>query len=492
MRPLLLAVVLALAAPPLAAEPPGWHGNWPRRAKVRFDNKTGGALKDFPATIRLTKEQVAGWKGGLRFVDRDGAKPLPYEIAWWDPERGAELHVLIPEIDASSDEDFIWLYAGRPGKPRSVKVSTIWRRSGHVAVYHLAETSGAYRDSADRHHSLRVQLGPRENTKGIADHPVADFRSDVKGQQGDLIDLGRWNVAGKAITLEAFFRTEERLDRRLISKSDGASDEDHTWMLNAVTPPGTSAYTLRYRQRTKERGTGSPLHGEPAEGTVELNRWYHAAASYDGASMRLFLDGKTIGSRTKTGEIAEDDRPIHIGNNPGTPDQHFGGQIDEVRISAVARSAGWLRATAAGLRGRFAVVAAFEARPERKPDDPPPLDAAALEAKAAELLAAARELESKGQADAALKSYEKAAALGEGPSALAASAACFRLMRDPAWAAGQAGERREAAARGLLSAARMFSQTSKAKAIERLEELLRDYPRSELVPEARRLLDELR
>jgi hypothetical protein len=64
------------------------------------------------------------------------------------------------------------------------------------------------------------------------------------------------------------------------------------------------------------------------------------AATYDGAAMRLFLDGTLVGSMPKTGPVARDpDVEAWIGSNPGTFDQVFDGRIDEVRIVGTALTA---------------------------------------------------------------------------------------------------------------------------------------------------------
>ena len=79
-------------------------------------------------------------------------------------------------------------------------------------------------------------------------------------------------------------------------------------------------------------------------GTVPVNEWIHMAGTYDGATMRLYLNGVERASRTKMGLIVASVRPILVGGNANGGDplaatETLAGRIDEVRIYAQALSA---------------------------------------------------------------------------------------------------------------------------------------------------------
>ncbi|MCI0669588.1 MAG: Ig-like domain-containing protein, partial [Myxococcaceae bacterium] len=65
--------------------------------------------------------------------------------------------------------------------------------------------------------------------------------------------------------------------------------------------------------------------------TLPTNAWTHLAATYDGATMRLYVNGKQVTSRTLSGPMATSDRPLRIGGN-SVWGEFFNGLIDEVRI----------------------------------------------------------------------------------------------------------------------------------------------------------------
>lgn len=62
-----------------------------------------------------------------------------------------------------------------------------------------------------------------------------------------------------------------------------------------------------------------------------LDRWYHVVATYDGSTMRLFLDGVRADSKPRHGRIVVNDNPVLIGKC-GFPGELFSGMIDDVMI----------------------------------------------------------------------------------------------------------------------------------------------------------------
>jgi hypothetical protein len=78
-----------------------------------------------------------------------------------------------------------------------------------------------------------------------------------------------------------------------------------------------------------------PLYGT---GGLALNTWAHLAATYDGATMRLYVNGVQVASRAQTGAIETSTNPLQIGGD-SIYGQYFTGRIDEVRIYNRALSA---------------------------------------------------------------------------------------------------------------------------------------------------------
>jgi hypothetical protein len=112
---------------------------------------------------------------------------------------------------------------------------------------------------------------------------------------------------------------------------------------------GGENFFLRFRIRM-----GKPMLEMSAGGQViqaphnfEPGSWYHLAGSYDGRVMTLFVNGVAIGSRRFASQIDIDDSDLMIGK--GDPDyssgEFFNGDIDDIRIWNVVRSADQIQAS---------------------------------------------------------------------------------------------------------------------------------------------------
>ncbi len=71
--------------------------------------------------------------------------------------------------------------------------------------------------------------------------------------------------------------------------------------------------------------------------------WRHVAASYNGSTMRIYINGTLENSLSKTFSVATSNRDLLIstgygGREYGKPQARFQGLIDEVRLSSVSRS----------------------------------------------------------------------------------------------------------------------------------------------------------
>jgi chitodextrinase len=68
------------------------------------------------------------------------------------------------------------------------------------------------------------------------------------------------------------------------------------------------------------------------------NTWTHLATTYDGATLRLYVNGVEVASRAQAGSMATSTDPLQIGGD-GIYGQYFQGMIDEVRVYNVALTA---------------------------------------------------------------------------------------------------------------------------------------------------------
>ena len=62
-----------------------------------------------------------------------------------------------------------------------------------------------------------------------------------------------------------------------------------------------------------------------------MNTWTHLAATYDGTTVRLYVNGAQVASRAVTGNLISSTGALRIGGNT-IWGEYFSGLIDEVRI----------------------------------------------------------------------------------------------------------------------------------------------------------------
>ena len=88
---------------------------------------------------------------------------------------------------------------------------------------------------------------------------------------------------------------------------------------------------------------GSNSYVRPISTTpVDRHEWAHCAFVWDGVTARLFVNGVLEDEKPAAGALAVNPRPFFIGADTdydGNPESPFAGEIDEVRVSRVARYA---------------------------------------------------------------------------------------------------------------------------------------------------------
>lgn len=195
--------------------------------------------------------------------------------------------------------------------------------AGLVAYYPL---NGNGNDSSGNgNHGTVVGADPaadRFGTPGRAyrfsNNPSLDALADDYIQIADSATLRPPN----GITLAAWINTSNFEGRSIVGKQFGGSIED--------------SYLLWYNFGTLWF-TFYPFGGASINAPIpSLGAWHHVAGTWDGATMRLYVDGNQVAASAFAGPMQYDDNPVLIGaddNNPDDlPDNGWDGVIDEVRI----------------------------------------------------------------------------------------------------------------------------------------------------------------
>jgi hypothetical protein len=124
--------------------------------------------------------------------------------------------------------------------------------------------------------------------------------------------------------------------------------------------PGDVVYSLYANDSTQRALTQLNIGGELNAWSVTqlpLNTWTHIAGTWDGTTLRMWVNGALVGTRAVTGTLANSTGVLRMGGN-GIWNEWFAGRIDEVRIYnralTQAELQAWRRRSARPLRIRAA------------------------------------------------------------------------------------------------------------------------------------------
>ena len=137
-------------------------------------------------------------------------------------------------------------------------------------------------------------------------------------------------ITGTSLTLEAWIYPtvfeNNTFEANIINKEENRPDNGY--MLR-VGDNGVLEFQF---------GDGSWISLQSPDNSLELNKWQHVAATYNGAQMKLFVNGVEVASKNETAIIANSDVPLVLGSSHNFPDRVFTGIIDEVRIWNIVRT----------------------------------------------------------------------------------------------------------------------------------------------------------
>ena len=336
------------------------------RMKITFDNGASAeALTDFPVPLALTAETIdyahtADSGEDVVFVDADAATVLAHEIERWDEGGTSLVWVRVPQIDGGATTDHVWMYYGCPAAP-APDPTAVWS-DGFAAVWHLAEVANDEWSTAV--HADATGGGSAGAQNGNASTPgVLAGGQDFDGDDSVRVpDAAALDVTG-AITVEAWVRFDALAGNNtynyIAGKWDtGANDRAYSLYIYESSP----RFIISWDGEDATTSAWSDV-------TAVVGQWYYLAGVYTGdtgeTAVRLYVDGALRGTDAgpATAQINDSGADLLIGGKlfSGDPNLWVDAQIDEVRVSAVARSAAWIATQHLAMTGGFTACGAEEA-----------------------------------------------------------------------------------------------------------------------------------
>ena len=270
---------------------------FPQKVNLTFDTIPSGLVVEINGISRLTPfvlDDAVNFQDTINAPNQTSGGTF-YAFASWS-DGGAQSHgIVVPSVGQSYVATF--QSAGMPGL---------------VAAYGFNEGAGATVADASGNGNTGVVTGATWTTGRFG----SALSFNGSGNLVTVNDSASLDLT-TGMTLEAWVYPTgaDGSWRDVIYKFDDA------YYLDVIN--GTAAFG----------GTFAPtVYGT----ALPLNSWSHVAATYDGTTLRLYVNGIQVNSQPQTGNILTSIHPLQIGGD-SFYGQYFQGRIDEVRIYSVAR-----------------------------------------------------------------------------------------------------------------------------------------------------------
>ena len=334
-----------------------WLPGWNKRIKITIDSSDiNEGLSNFPILIYLSSSsgindddvtcvfaEVGSNSKKIAITQADGITQLFVEIEKWNYTGTAStskawLWTKVPTINSGSDLELYLYYDSSQadnidyvGDPESAPAQNVWD-SNFVMVQHM--------NDYDTSHIHDSTSNDNDGTKSGEGSPAATDN----GKIGDAQDFDGSNYINCGqdpsldvdyITVEAWvkFDATDSSNRVIASIDDGTN---RRWALYWKY----DTQVLRFFVFVNNDWASPDYSWTPTIGT-----WYYLVGVKDASYVREYIDGSEVGTPASlSGVIDKDPADLMIGRG-SYASPYFDGIIDELRISKVARSAAWIKAT---------------------------------------------------------------------------------------------------------------------------------------------------
>jgi len=203
--------------------------------------------------------------------------------------------------------------------PTSTPTTTAPQTAGLVAAYSFDETSGAtVADTSGNNNTGTLGSTVTRSTQGRFGGALV-FSGDSYVTIPNSASLAL--TAGMTLEAWVFPTASTGLEAALMKEQPGG-------LVYALYTSSSSSRPMVYFNTGPSTNRHRYLSGP---GALPLNTWSHLAATYDGATLRLYINGAQVSSQSHTGSLVTSTGALRIGGD-SMWGEYFRGMIDEVRI----------------------------------------------------------------------------------------------------------------------------------------------------------------
>ena len=317
-----------------------------KRMTVSFTGYSGAALTDFPVLVKLStaipRFSYADFclddGVDLRFADSNG-NLLPHEIDTWDENGVSTVWVKVPSL--TSDTTITACY-GCPNPP-GVAAKDVWD-SDYVGVWHLGESALPMKESSKTSTDF-TQL----NGTGIGFASQGIIGGSVNfGASGNSRSL----IAPDHDELDGFSQCTFEAWTYIANRPTG-SDKNTGFLSKRISSSNQASYYLHDNGSATLfyiSSNGTSPSGLSSSVKADSDAWTHQAYTFDGttssSNVKGWKNGANVGTATTSlTSVYAGSASLYLGNFSASDSRNFPGKIDELRISKVARSGDWIKAT---------------------------------------------------------------------------------------------------------------------------------------------------
>jgi len=281
-----------------------WDANWAARKKLTFDNSgCSENLTNVPVAVSLddtnfdfSKAQADG--DDVRFIDADDTTELDYFWEVWDSANETAIAwVEVPQIDAGSTTDSIYLYWGNNAASNAEDMNGVYTANTTLASTYASSNSTFLTDA--------TAYGNDGTITGAAWAQLSSglWHLDFDGTN-DYVDCGSdASLYPDRITLEAWvqFKTVGSVYKMVFSCDD----------------VGNRNYAFSLWNNDKLRFyiyDSNVEHSISSTSTPSQDTWMQMVATYDGAHLRIYTNGALdCTPAAYAGNIDSDSEPVKLG-----------------------------------------------------------------------------------------------------------------------------------------------------------------------------------